>query len=115
MIKSNIDKNTLDKSSSGIKGLDEITEGGLPKGRPTLICGSAGCGKTLFAMHFLVHGAEIGEPGVFVSFEETQEELEQNFRSLDIDLKSLEKQGKFSVEYIYLERSEIEETGEFDS
>ena len=114
MIKSNIDKNTLDKSPSGIKGLDEITEGGLPKGRPTLICGSAGCGKTLFAMQFLVHGAEIDEPGVFVSFEETQEELEQNFGSMGIDLKSLEKQGKFSVEYIYLERSEIEETGEFD-
>ncbi|MGB7969592.1 MAG: circadian clock protein KaiC [Methanobacterium sp.] len=114
MIKSNIDKNTLEKSSSGIRGLDEITEGGLPKGRPTLICGSAGCGKTLFAMQFLVHGAEIGEPGVFVSFEETQEELEQNFRSLGLDLKLLEKQGKFLVEYIYLERSEIEETGEFD-
>jgi circadian clock protein KaiC len=114
MIESNIDKNTLEKSSSGIKGLDEITEGGLPKGRPTLICGSAGCGKTLFAMQFLVHGAEIGEHGVFVTFEETQKELEQNFRSLGIDLKSLEKQGKFSVEYIYLERSEIEETGEFD-
>ena len=114
MIDSNNNKNTLEKSSSGINGLDEITEGGLPKGRPTLICGSAGCGKTLFAMHFLVHGAEIGEPGVFVSFEETQEELEQNFSSLGLDLKTLEEQGKFSVEYIYLERSEIEETGEFD-
>ncbi len=114
MIGSNNNKNTLEKSSSGINGLDEITEGGLPKGRPTLICGSAGCGKTLFAMHFLVHGAEIGEPGVFVSFEETQEELEQNFKSLGLDLKTLEEQGKFLVEYIYLERSEIEETGEFD-
>ena len=87
MIKSNIDKNTLEKSSSGIRGLDEITEGGLPKGRPTLICGSAGCGKTLFAMQFLVHGTEIGEPGVFVSFEETQEELEQNFRISRIRFK----------------------------
>ena len=115
MIDSNNNKTTLEKSSSGINGLDDITEGGLPKGRPTLICGSAGCGKTLFAMHFLVHGAEIGEPGVFVSFEETQEELEQNFSSLGLDLKKLEEQGKFSVEYIYLERSEIEETGEFDS
>ena len=114
MIHSNIDKNTIEKSSSGIIGLDEITEGGLPKGRPTLICGSAGCGKTLFAMQFLVHGAELGEPGVFVSFEETQEELEQNFKSLGLDLKLLEKQGKFLVEYIYLERSEIEETGEFN-
>ncbi len=107
-------KTILEKSPSGINGLDEITEGGLPKGRPTLICGSAGCGKTMFAMHFLVHGAENGEPGVFVSFEETQEELETNFKSLGIDLKTLEEQKKFLVEYIYLERSEIEETGEFD-
>ena len=114
MTNSNINKKILEKSSSGINGLDEITEGGLPKGRPTLICGSAGCGKTLFAMQFLIHGAQIGEPGVFVSFEETQEELEQNFKSLGLDLKSLEKEGKFLVEYIYLERSEIEETGEFD-
>ena len=114
MMNSNINNKIIEKSSSGIKGLDEITEGGLPKGRPTLICGSAGCGKTLFAMQFLVNGAENGEPGVFVSFEETQEELEKNFGSLGINLKSLEEQGKFSVEYIYLERSEIEETGEFD-
>jgi circadian clock protein KaiC len=105
---------TLEKSPSGITGLDEITEGGLPKGRPTLICGSAGSGKTMFAMHFLVHGAEIGEPGVFVSFEETQEELEKNFASLSIDLKTLEKQDKFAVEYIYTERAEIQETGDFD-
>ena len=111
---SNLNKVTLDKSESGIIGLDEITEGGLPKGRPTLICGSAGCGKTMFAMEFLVHGAEIGEPGVFVSFEETQEELEKNFSSLGIDLQRFENEKKFLVEYIYLERSEIEETGEFD-
>ena len=110
----NFNKITLKKSLSGINGLDEITEGGLPKGRPTLICGSAGCGKTMFAMHFLVHGAEIGEPGVFVSFEETQEELEKNFASLGIDLKTLEEQNKFAVEYIYTERAEIEETGDFD-
>jgi circadian clock protein KaiC len=114
MINSNNNKITLEKSSSGILGLDEITEGGLPKGRPTLICGSAGCGKTLFAMEFLVHGAEIGEPGVFVSFEETQKELEENFGSLGVDIKSLVEQDKLLVEYIYLERSEIEETGEFD-
>ncbi len=104
----------LEKSPSGITGLDEITEGGLPKGRPTLICGSAGCGKTMFAMQFLVHGAENGEPGVFVSFEETQIELEKNFASLGIDLKRLEREKKFLVEYIYMERSEIEETGDFD-
>ncbi len=111
---SNLNKVILEKSSSGIVGLDEITEGGLPKGRPTLICGSAGCGKTMFAMQFLVNGVENDEPGVFVSFEETQEELEKNFASLGIDLKKLEKEKKFAVEYIYMERSEIEETGEFD-
>ena len=111
---SNLSKIILEKSSSGINGLDEITEGGLPKGRPTLICGSAGCGKTMFAMQFLVEGAQNDEPGVFVSFEETQEELEKNFASLGIDLKTLEEQKKFAVEYIFMERSEIEETGEFD-
>ena len=111
---SNLNKVVLEKSSSGIQGLDEITEGGLPKGRPTLICGSAGCGKTMFAMQFLVEGAQNDEPGVFVSFEETQEELEKNFASLGIDLKTLEEQKKFAVEYIYMERSEIQETGEFD-
>ncbi len=111
---SNSNKITLEKCLSGIGGLDEITEGGLPKGRPTLICGSAGCGKTMFAMQFLVEGAENDEPGVFVSFEETQEELEKNFASLGIDLKKFEKEKKFAVEYIYMERSEIEETGEFD-
>ena len=111
---SNLNKITLEKCSSGIEGLDQITEGGLPKGRPTLICGSAGCGKTMFAMQFLVHGAENNEPGLFVSFEETQEELEKNFASLGLDLKKLEEQKKFAVEYIYMERSEIEETGEFD-
>ncbi len=115
MIKqSNLNNIKLEKSSSGIKGLDEITEGGLPKGRPTLICGSAGCGKTMFAMQFLVEGAQNGEPGIFVSFEETRDELAKNFASLNIDLKKLEEEGKFAVEYIYLERSEIEETGEFD-
>jgi circadian clock protein KaiC len=111
---SNLEKITLKKSSSGIDGLDEITEGGLPTGRPTLICGSAGCGKTMFAMQFLLNGAENDEPGLFVSFEETQQELEKNFASLGIDLKALEAEKKFAVEYIYMERSEIEETGEFD-
>jgi len=111
---SNFNKITIEKCSSGIHGLDEITGGGLPKGRPTLICGSAGCGKTLFAMQFLVEGVENDEPGVFVSFEETQEELEKNFASLGIDLKTLEKQEKFAVEYIFFDRTQIEETGEFD-
>jgi len=113
-VSSNSDKIKLEKCSSGIEGLDEITEGGLPKGRPTLICGSAGCGKTMFAMQFLINGARNNEPGLFVSFEETKEELEKNFASLGMDLKALEEQEKFAVEYIYMERSEIEETGEFD-
>ena len=84
---SNLSKITLEKCSSGIEGLDQITEGGLPKGRPTLICGSAGCGKTMFAMQFLVHGAANNEPGLLVSVEETQEELEKNFASLGLDLQ----------------------------
>lgn len=113
-VTSNTDKTKLEKCSSGIEGLDEITEGGLPKGRPSLICGSAGCGKTMFAMQFLINGAKNNEPGLFVSFEETKEELEKNFASLGMDLKTLEEQKKFAVEYIYMERSEVEETGEFD-
>jgi circadian clock protein KaiC len=95
--------------------LDEITGGGLPKGRPTLVCGSAGCGKTLFAMEFLVRGAvEHGEPGVFIAFEETPEELAQNVRSLGFDLDDLIAKKKISIDYIRVERSEITETGEFD-
>ena len=106
---------TLPKAASGIRGLDEITGGGLPRGRPTLVCGSAGCGKTLLAMEFLVRGAtELGEPGVFVAFEETAEELTQNVRSLGFDLDDLEAAGQLVVESIHVERSEIEETGEYD-
>ena len=103
------------KSLTGIQGLDEITGGGIPKGRPTLICGGAGCGKTLFGIEFLVAGArDYHEPGVFVSFEETEEELSNNVASLHFDLKKLEKQKKLIIEHIYLERSEIQETGEYD-
>lgn len=83
----------LAKAPTGIAGLDEITNGGLPRGRPTLVCGSAGCGKTLLAMEFLVRGAtEYGEPGVFMAFEENSEELTQNVRSLGFDLNKLVKQ-----------------------
>lgn len=113
-LKSDLNRVVLDKCLSGIQGLDEVTDGGLPKGRPTLICGSAGCGKTMFAMQFLIEGAENDEPGLFVSFEETPEELEKNFASLGFDLKTLEEESKLSIEFIRLERSEIEETGEFD-
>src|SRR5215204_4425052 len=106
---------TLPKAPTGIEGLDEITGGGLPRGRPTLVCGSAGCGKTLLAMEFLVRGAtQFGEPGVFMAFEETAEELAQNVRSLGFDLEDLAAQNKLLVDHVHVERSEIEETGEYD-
>jgi circadian clock protein KaiC len=105
----------LPKSPTGIQGLDEITGGGLPKGRPTLVCGGAGCGKTLLAMEFLVRGAtEFNEPGVFMAFEETAKDLTQNVASLGFDLKDLIAHKKIVVDFVYIERSEIEESGEYD-
>ncbi len=105
----------LSKSPSGISGLDEITGGGLPKGRPTLICGSAGCGKTLLAMEFLVRGAtQFNEPGVFMAFEESVEELTQNVASLGFDVNDLAKHKKIVLDFVHIERSEIEEAGEYD-
>jgi circadian clock protein KaiC len=106
---------SLPKAATGIRGLDEITGGGLPRGRSTLVCGSAGCGKTLLSVEFLVRGAiEFGEPGVFLAFEETAEELAQNVRSLGFDLEELADQKKLLVDYVRVERREIEETGEYD-
>jgi circadian clock protein KaiC len=105
----------LPKSPTGIQGLDEITGGGLPKGRPTLVCGGAGCGKTLLAMEFLVRGAtQFNEPGVFMSFEETAKDLTQNVASLGFDLTELITRKKIVLDFVYVERSEIEETGEYD-
>ena len=105
----------LAKAPTGIQGLDEITGGGLPRGRPTLVCGSAGCGKTLLAMEFLVRGAtQFGEPGVFMSFEETAAELTQNVRSLGFDLDELAQTKKLAIDFVRVERNEIEETGEYD-
>ena len=105
----------LQKSPTGIPGLDEITRGGLPTGRTTLICGSAGCGKTLFATEFLIRGAiQYNEAGVFMSFEETGEELTQNVASLGFDLKDLVTKKKLVIDHVKVERSEIEETGEYD-
>src|SRR3989338_7499499 len=99
----------LPKCPSGIQGFDEITFGGLPKGRPTLVCGGAGCGKTLFAMEFLVRGAtEYGEPGVFMSFEESEKELTANVASLGFDLPRLVEGKKIWLEHIYIERGEVE-------
>ncbi len=107
--------NTLPKTPTGIEGFDEITFGGLPTGRPTLICGGAGCGKTLFAMEFLVRGAtQFDEPGVFMSFEETKEELVSNVASLGFDLEDLIQKKKIALDHVHIERSEIEETGEYD-
>ncbi len=107
--------NALQKSPTGIQGFDEITSGGLPKGRPTLVCGGAGCGKTLFGIEFLVRGATLfNEPGVFMSFEETNDELIKNVVSLGFDLEELIKEKKIAIDHVYLERSEIEETGEYD-
>jgi circadian clock protein KaiC len=105
----------LPKTPTGIQGLDEITFGGLPKGRTTLICGSAGCGKTLLSMEFLVHGAtQFDEPGVFIAFEENEEDLRKNVASLGHDLKDLSDRNKLIIDYVHIERSEIEETGEYD-
>jgi circadian clock protein KaiC len=108
-------RTALAKTPTGIQGLDEITFGGLPKGRPTLVCGSAGCGKTLLSMEFLVHGAtKFNEPGVFIAFEETEEDLRKNVASLGYDLKELTDRNKLVIDYVHIERSEIEETGEYD-
>ncbi len=105
----------LPKSLTGIQGLDEVTFGGLPMGRTTLVCGGPGCGKTVFAMEFICRGAiEYNEPGVFITFEEKEQDLEDNFASLGFDLKALVKQKKLVIDYVFIERSEIEETGEYD-
>lgn len=111
-----IQRKTLPKAPTNIQGFDEITGGGLPKGRPTLVCGGAGCGKTLFAMEFLVRGATIyKEPGVFISFEETAKELTANVASLGFDLDKLVEQKKIWLEHIDVERGEIESSGgEYD-
>lgn len=106
---------SLPKCPTGIQGLDEVTLGGLPHGRTTLVCGGAGCGKTLLGVEFLLRGVtEFNEPGVFMSFEETAEELTQNVRSLGFDLGELIDAGKLSVDYVRVEPAEIEETGEYD-
>lgn len=105
----------LPKAPTGIQGLDEITGGGLPKGRPTLVCGGTGCGKTLLAMEFLVRGAtQFNEPGVFMAFEETAKDLTQNVASLGFDLTDLVARNQIVLDYVHIERSEIEESGEYD-
>jgi circadian clock protein KaiC len=105
----------LPKALTGIQGLDEVTGGGLPKGRVTLVCGSAGSGKSLLAMEFLVHGAvRYGEPGVCMDFEETEQKLTANVASLGFDLRELTKRKKLLVDYVFVDRSQIAEAGEFN-
>jgi circadian clock protein KaiC len=105
----------LAKAPTGISGLDEITGGGLPRNRTSLIAGSAGAGKTLFAMEFIYRGAtQYGEPGVFLAFEENESELAENVASLGFDLNALIKRNQLVLDFVRVERSEIEETGEYD-
>ncbi len=105
----------LQKSPTGITGLDEITLGGLPKGRPTLICGGPGSGKTLLGIEFIVNGAlKYNEPGVIITFEEKNDELTTNAASLGLDLDKLQKENKLRVDYVHVDKSEIQETGEYD-
>src|ERR1700691_1698062 len=105
----------LAKAPTGIPGLDEVLLGGIPAGRPTLICGSAGCGKTLLGMTFLVNGAtQFGEPGVLVSFEETPQDLADNVASLGFDVPGLIAAKQLTIDHIRIDRSEIEETGDYD-
>jgi circadian clock protein KaiC len=112
---SSVPATRLPKCPTGIQGLDEITGGGLPRGRPTLVCGSAGCGKTLLAAEFLVRGAvQFNEPGVLMAFEETEEELNANVASLGFDLDGLVRRKKIVVDYVHIERSEVQESGEYD-
>ncbi|CAD0002979.1 circadian clock protein KaiC [Flavobacterium chungangense] len=113
--KSKIHSFTFPKTPTGVDGLDEITDGGFPKGRPTLICGGAGCGKTLLSMQFLIKGiTEYKEPGVFMSFEEPSDDLTLNVKSLGFDLEKLKAEKKLVVDHVRVERSEIEEAGEYD-
>ncbi len=114
-LQSNSRATRLPKCPTGIQGLDEITGGGLPRGRPTLVCGGAGCGKTLLAAEFLVRGAvQFGEPGVLMAFEETEKELKANVASLGFDLEGLVRRREIVVDYVHIERSEVQESGEYD-
>jgi circadian clock protein KaiC len=113
--KKQVVQKSLLKTPTGITGMDEITGGGLPKGRPTLICGAAGSGKTLFSIEFIVRGAmQFKEPGVFMAFEEKADELAMNVASLGFDLAKLQREKMIKVDHVHIDRSEIEETGEYD-
>lgn len=106
--------NSVAKVPTGIAGFDAITAGGLPAGRPTLLCGGPGCGKTIFGIEFLVQGIlRFDEPGVFLAFEETAEDLAKNVASLGYDLENLRADGKLAVDYVHIDRSDIEEAGSY--
>jgi len=105
----------LQKTPTGIPGLDEITSGGLPKGRTTIVCGGPGCGKTMLGIEFLVRGAvEFNEPGVLMAFEETPEDMARNVASLGFDIQDLADKKKLYLDYVYVDPSEIQETGDYD-
>ena len=105
----------LPKAPTGIQGLDEVTGGGLPRGRSTLVCGPAGCGKTLLGLEFLVRGiTDYGEAGVFVAFEETREDLIANVASLGFDLSRFEAEGQLALDHVGLDPSEIVQSGDWD-
>ena len=106
---------SLPKAPTGILGLDEISGGGLPRGRTTIVCGGPGCGKTMLGMEFLARGAQqFNEPGVLIAFEEPIHEMERNVASLGFDLKNLVDRKKLYLDYVYVEPSEIQETGDYD-
>jgi KaiC/GvpD/RAD55 family RecA-like ATPase len=114
-VNGDISNTPLPKARTGISGLDEISGGGLPRGRTTIVCGGPGCGKTMLGMEFLIRGAqEFDEPGVLVAFEETPQEMERNVASLGFDLKTLVDRKKLFLDYIFVEPSEIQETGDYD-
>src|SRR3954465_4566750 len=105
----------LAKCPTGIAGLDEITGGGVPRGRPTLVCGSAGCGKSLLGIEFLVRGImQYDEPGVLMTFEESAEDIKKNVASLGFDLDDLIARKKLHIDYVHIDPNEIEENGEYD-
>jgi len=106
--------NGIEKAPTGIEGFDDVTEGGLPRGRPSLVCGSAGCGKTLFATTFLVNGARAGEPGLFVTFEERPTDIAANVGSLGFDLDDLVDQGLLHFEHVAFDPAELAEVGDYD-
>ena len=113
--KTSVHDKQIQKSQTGITGLDEVTMGGLPRGRPTLVCGGPGSGKTLLGIEFIVNGAtQYDEPGVIVTFEEKGEELAANVASLGFDLSKLQKNGKLRIDYVHVDKAEIQETGEYD-